>query len=669
MKLDKKLYLSFGIIVMLMVISSSVTWFQVTSLSRVTEEVHSDDVPAAIYYLQLMDEIGDMHVELLDYVVGNESKKAEFYENYDEFMDVFKSLRPLESATESDRAKMAEIERIVNEFKSRAQREVFDVYDPVTERWAFKFVDTLENSVGAELETLLDRLKEEEFADALKTTDIVEAVSDDLPGVRLYLEMVDEKGDMLASLTEFMTGELDEKEAFEEGSKRFIKYLELLKPLERKPIEVTNLNKIKQLHDELYDGAHEVFKRFDPSAKSKSIKIVHELEVLLFEKMEAILDKSTNEEKADAENALIQLDEDMQSMLTIIVVLTVVAAVGSGAVAFILSNSISSRITKVLNVASETARGNLSLQPLEHDGKDEIDGLASASNEMVESLSNLIRNVDQVASNVELSGEDIAEINQRIASLSQSSSEQSTIIASEIERMSATVAEVAQRAKDAADHAESARDLADQGGGVVRQTVEEITNAASEVQKTASTITSLGDLSAQIGDVIGVIGSIAEQTNLLALNAAIEAARAGEQGRGFAVVADEVRTLAERTTKATGEVSSTVQAIQDKTQIAVNAMNVSVEQVNNSVDLAQQAGGSLNEIVSGAQEISGMIQSIANDTEEQATVAADMSKEIVKVDDSSKRSLSDSQNAEVAANKLKEQSAELVRLLEEFRLN
>lgn len=668
MKIDKKLYFSFAIIVALMITSSVITWLRVSALSSTATEVRGDDVPGAIYYLQLIDEMGDLDAATLDFVAGNQNAVGKFKENLNEFRQYFNELRPLESAKQSDRDKMSRIKQIIDEYEERIEKEVFKVYDPDAERWAFDYVDKLENGAGAELENLLDDLKEQEFEDALKTTDIQEAISDDLPGVRYYLEMIDESGDMLASLTEYMTGEVDEIDAFKKDSQTFIKYLNLITPLEQKPQEVQNLARIKQLHDEIVDGANTVFERFDPQARKKAIDAIHGIESTILSELEDILNVSSDEEKADAESALNDLTEGLDAMLNTIIVLTLLAAIASGVVAFFLSRSIVTRLNEVLNVSEQTASGNLSLEPMQHKNQDEIDGLASASNNMVSSLNTLLKSIGNVANNVEASSGQIADININIANLSQANSDQSTLIATAIEEMSSTVAEVARQAQDAADHAETARDLAHTGGNVVSQTVEEIANAAKEVERTSETVTGLGELSAQIGDVIGVIGSIAEQTNLLALNAAIEAARAGEQGRGFAVVADEVRTLAERTSKATGEVSSTVQAIQDKTEAAVNAMTVSVEQVNNSVILAQDAGTSLDGIVNGAQEIAAMIQSIATATEEQAAVATDMSKEIAKVDDASKQSLTDTQNAEEVASKLKQQSKEMVSLLERFKL-
>jgi len=226
---------------------------------------------------------------------------------------------------------------------------------------------------------------------------------------------------------------------------------------------------------------------------------------------------------------------------------------------------------------------------------DEFGGLASAINTLTSNFGGIIGEVQRSAVEV---------------------ASAATQIASSATEMSAAVDDVAkQTARTAETAAESGR-IAQEGGQIVRQTVDGMSQIEQAVTASAASVTELGSRGRQIGEIISTINDIADQTNLLALNAAIEAARAGEHGRGFAVVADEVRKLAERTSKATEEVGRSIQAIQHETEEAVRRMGAGTEQVKSGVERATAAGASLDQIVSGAGEVAGMVQSISAAAEE-----------------------------------------------------
>lgn len=501
-----------------------------------------------------------------------------------------------------------------------------------------------------------------------ETSRALEIKNDDLPGMIYYNQLLDIGHRLEASALEYANGDSSKKLQFE---RQFEEFKETHKTLyiyesnkasdREKMAEIMRLisQYQKRINDDLFA------KNTSAEISRRALKTADET---YLQPLNKILTVSANEESDDATRSLDNLVNGLNSTLLIIIIICILAAIIGTAVAYSLNKSIINRLNQVLEIAERVSNGDISQPDIIHQSKDEIDSLASSTNKMAASLNNLLREISKVVGEVRASSHNIAVTNNQIAVRSQSSSDQSTQVATAIEEMSATVSEVAAQSQIAAGHAEQAKTLAIQGGGSVGETIEKIRSASKDVQNTAGNVTSLGELSSQIGNVIGVIGSIAEQTNLLALNAAIEAARAGEQGRGFAVVADEVRTLAERTSQATEEVVSTVQSIQLQTEHAVTSMQSSVNQVEQSVLMAEEAGSQLEEIVKSASEIATMIQSIATATEEQSVVASEMARDVSHIEESSRSSLQDTQIAAHSGEELSEQATALAQLVQKFTL-
>lgn len=241
-------------------------------------------------------------------------------------------------------------------------------------------------------------------------------------------------------------------------------------------------------------------------------------------------------------------------------------------------------------------------------------------------------------------------------------------LVSAMQEMSSTVLQVSENSNRAAEAAHKASETAHRGGTIVDQTLANMRAIADYVGTTARKIEELGKNSDQIGRIIGVIDEIADQTNLLALNAAIEAARAGEQGRGFAVVADEVRKLAERTTTATKEIAQMIQTIQAETRLAVSAMEEGTRQVQDGVQSTAEAGDSLREIIHMAEQVGEMITHIATAAAQQSRATEEINLNLQEIGGLVEKSAS---SARESANSCQDVSAlamDLQKLVGNFKL-
>lgn len=290
-------------------------------------------------------------------------------------------------------------------------------------------------------------------------------------------------------------------------------------------------------------------------------------------------------------------------------------------------------------------------------------------NTVNESLSQALQKVSESILATASASNQISASVEEMAAGAGEQTHQTTEVAQAIEQMTRTIIDNTKNASIAADTAKSSGDKAFKGGAVVEDTIQGMMRIAKVVEKSSQTVEALGKSSDEIGEIIQVIDDIADQTNLLALNAAIEAARAGEQGRGFAVVADEVRKLAERTTKATKEIAGMIKQIQKDTVEAVESMKQGKHEVDNGKDMANKAGEVLREIIAEAQKVSDVAALVAAASEEQSASAEEISKNVESISNVTQESAAGSQQIAKSAEDLSNLTSNLENLMSHFKIS
>ena len=352
-----------------------------------------------------------------------------------------------------------------------------------------------------------------------------------------------------------------------------------------------------------------------------------------------------------------------------VMIVTTVCTGAVGLVGWLFARSQIKPITALRDRVQEIADGDGDLtRRVEVNSSDELGELGRNFNRFADKIHKTMVNVSAATREVAAAATEIAASAEEMAAGLQRQEQQTTRVSAAVEEMSASVQEVAHKGQAARAAADESQGDAVQGGQVVDQTVTEIKAIADEVTRSAAAVASLGQKSEQIGQIIEVINDIAEQTNLLALNAAIEAARAGEHGRGFAVVADEVRKLAERTTKATEEVAGSIKEIQADTRTAVQQIESGSARVAKGVDLANSAGNALGRITHSSQGLSGMVQSIAAAAEQQSATSAEIARSVEEINAVTRESAQGADQAAKAATMLSQQGERLQALVSVFRL-
>jgi methyl-accepting chemotaxis protein len=319
----------------------------------------------------------------------------------------------------------------------------------------------------------------------------------------------------------------------------------------------------------------------------------------------------------------------------------------------------------VTKVARAVAAGDLSLQI---DVKGHEGSLIAAEKEMVDRLKEIVTEIKSASDSLASGSELLSTSSEEISRGLTGQSERAAQIATSTEQMSQTVVDIAKNAANIASSATDTSQLAHAGEGIVDKSVKEVGNIEGTVMESSKIMKALGDRSTQIGEIVTVINDIADQTNLLALNAAIEAARAGEQGRGFAVVADEVRKLAERSAKATAEIGSMIKTIQKDVDGAVSSMDGVKQQVGAEVQFSIQAGDSLHTIVRSVSDLHSMVQQIATATEEMSAVSEHISSDIQSIALSSKEITGGSDHIARASSDLAKLAGKMKEIIGRFRV-
>jgi len=325
-------------------------------------------------------------------------------------------------------------------------------------------------------------------------------------------------------------------------------------------------------------------------------------------------------------------------------------------------------INEAVTSLEKIASGDFTVK-ITNDYQGDHQKIKNSINYVSSSLGKTLNEVSQVVSAAANSANEISTSTEQMAAGSQEQSAQAADVASAVEEMSKTIFETTRNTTEAAEASRNAGTTAKEGGKVVEESISGMGRIADVVRRGSETVLELGKSSNEIGEIIKVIDDIADQTNLLALNAAIEAARAGEQGRGFAVVADEVRKLAERTTKATKEIAGMIKHIQTDTADAVESMKLGTDEVERGKQLAEKAGSSLRQIITGAENVADIVSQVAAASEQQSRTSEQISQSIELITNVTQKSAAGVRQIAEAVEDLNQLTGSLQKLIQNFKLD
>jgi len=370
-----------------------------------------------------------------------------------------------------------------------------------------------------------------------------------------------------------------------------------------------------------------------------------------------------NSEAAKA--AGVVAEENYEGAVTGIIAVAVVAALMTVLLAWLLTRSIVTPLNRAVKAAESIAGGNLT-QAIEVDGKDEPARLLTALSTMQGNLRKTIEQIAGSATQLGAAAEELSAVTEEASRGMQQQNNEIEQAATAVNEMTAAVEEVARNAVSTSEASNQSTQAAREGRDRVVETVDAIQTMTHDVQNTSVMIEGLATQGRDIGKVLDVIRAIAEQTNLLALNAAIEAARAGEAGRGFAVVADEVRALAHRTAQSTQEIEKMVAGIQNGTGQAVESMSQSNQRTQTTLEMARAAGVALEQITQSIHLINERNLVIASASEEQAQVSREVDRNLVNIRDLATQSAAGANQTSVATHELSRLAVDLNAMVARF---
>jgi methyl-accepting chemotaxis protein len=363
-------------------------------------------------------------------------------------------------------------------------------------------------------------------------------------------------------------------------------------------------------------------------------------------------------------------DRELQASRTASILFVVIILGGLGgtaAFAWRLTRAITVPIHASVELAEAIANGDLT-RPVPQGGTDEAGRLLAAFARMQEGLRTMVGGSQRSAQELSRAAAELTAAARQSSTASAAQSEAASGMAAAVEEMSVSIDQVRDHAREARGVAAGAGEESRAGGQVVHSSAEEMQHVASAVNEAAGTIRELENYSNEISAIINVIREVADQTNLLALNAAIEAARAGEQGRGFAVVADEVRKLAERTSESTHTIAGVIDKVQAGAKRAALEMENGVARVNGGVELAHQAGNSITAIQAGAARVATAVDDIGSALDEQASAAQDIARGVERIAGMAEENSATVRQTSAAAERLHALAGELEHSVSRFRV-